>query len=106
MTLMAKIEQEQSDPAAVQRDIVKARDAFTQALTLGSRPGAAQTFLEWDAAKTHALLGQVLFSMGDRAGGREHLEAALRLEPSGPVADATRQYMRQAHLGDNTSSLQ
>jgi predicted negative regulator of RcsB-dependent stress response len=95
MALMSKIEQEQADPAAVQRDIVKARDAFEQALTLGSRPGAPQAFLEWDGAKTHALLGQVLFSMGDRAGAREHLEAALRLEPNGPVADATRLYMRK-----------
>lgn len=98
MTLMAKIEQEQTDAAAVQRDIVKARDAFEHALVLGSQPGAVQTFLEWDGAKTHALLGQVLFSMGDRAGAREHLEAALRLEPSGPVADATRQYLRKLSL--------
>jgi len=95
MALMAKIEQEQADAAAVQRDIVKARDAFEQALAIGSRPGASQAFLEWDAAKTHALLGQVLFSMGDRDGARQHLETSLQLEPSGPVADTTRQYMRK-----------
>jgi tetratricopeptide (TPR) repeat protein len=98
MTLMVKIEQEQraGDQQAVQRDITKARDAFEQALRIGTAPGAPPAFRqEWDAAKTHALLGQVLFSMGDRAGAREHLEAALQLEPSGPVADVTRQYLKQ-----------
>ena len=97
MTLMAKIEQEQKrgDQAAVMRDIVKAREAFEHALAMGSMPGAAQTFLEWNAAKTHALLAQVLFSLGDRAGAREHLGTALRLEPTGPLAEATRQYMKK-----------
>jgi len=97
MTLMAKIEQEQKrgDQAAVVRDIVKAREAFEHALAIGSTPGAAQTFLEWNAAKTHALLAQVLFSLGDRGGARDHLETALRLEPTGPLADATRQYMKK-----------
>ena len=95
MTLMVKIERDQSDPAAVQRDLVKARDAFREALALGNRPGALGSYLEWDPAKTHALLGQVLFAMGDRAGARTHLEAALRLQPSGGIADICRQYLRQ-----------
>jgi len=79
----------------VQRDLVNARHAFEDALTVGSQPRAAQVYLEWDGAKTHALLGQVLYSMGDRAAAREQLETALRLQPTGPVADATRQYLRQ-----------
>ena len=98
MTLMLKAEQEQraGDQAAVLRDITKARDAFEQALRLGTAPNAPPAFRqEWDAAKTHSLLGQVLFSMGDRAGARQHLEAALQLQPTGPVADLTRQYLKQ-----------
>ena len=98
MTLMLKIEQEQhaGDQAVVLRDITRARDAFEQALRIGTAPNAPPTFRqEWDAAKTHSLLGQVLFSMGDRAGAREHLDAALQLEPTGPTADLTRQYRKQ-----------
>ena len=97
MTLMARLEQENAagDQAAVQRDIVRTRDAFERALSLGSAPGAVQTFLAWDGAKTHALLGQVLNSMGDRVGARQHLEASLRLQPTGPAADLTRRYLQQ-----------
>jgi len=97
MTLMAKIEQEQrqGDQAAVVRDLRKARDAFEEALRLGNAPGAANMYVEWNAAKTHALLGQVLFSLNDRSGAREHLEAALKLQPTGAVADVTRQYMQK-----------
>ncbi|MGH3056527.1 MAG: tetratricopeptide repeat protein, partial [Gaiellaceae bacterium] len=97
MTLMVKIEQEQSgDQAIVLRDITRARDAFEQALRIGTAPNAPPAFRqEWNAAKTHALLGQVLFSMGDRTGAREHLQAALQLEPTGSLADMTRQYLKQ-----------
>jgi tetratricopeptide (TPR) repeat protein len=97
MALMMHLEEEQrqGDQAAMRRDIVRARDAFEQALRLGSLPGAAQGFPQWDAAKTHALLGQVLFSMGQRDAAREHLETALHLEPTGPVAEVTRQYLRK-----------
>ncbi len=102
MTLIARIEQEQrgGDQDAVTADIVKARAAFEQALKLGTLPAPTQAspiigFPQWDPAKTHNLLGQVLFSLGDRAGAREHLETALRLNPSGPVADATRLYMQR-----------
>ncbi len=96
MTLMARTEQAQSqgDQAAVERDIAAARNAFEQALRLASMPGAAETFQEWDGAKTHALLGQVLLALGDRAGAREHLEAALRIQPVGPAADITRRYLQ------------
>jgi Flp pilus assembly protein TadD len=65
-------------------------------LRIGTAPHAPPAFRqEWDAARTHALLGQVLFNMGDRAGALEHLNAALQLEPRGPVADVTRQYLKQ-----------
>jgi tetratricopeptide (TPR) repeat protein len=95
---MARAEQaqRQGDRAAVLREVTGAREAFEQALRLGNTPGMAPTFLQqWDPAKTHALLGQVLFSLGDRAGARDHLAAALRLEPAGPVADVTRQFLQK-----------
>jgi hypothetical protein len=97
MVLMARAQQAQAqgNQAAVIHALADARTAFEQALQLGSMPGAAQTFLEWDGAKTHALLGQVLFSMGDRAGAREHLETSLRIQPSGPAAHVTRRYLQQ-----------
>ena len=96
MALMAQIQAEQShgDQAGVRRDIVKAREAFEQALALGATPAALRAYSEWEPAKTHALLAQVLMSLGDRTGAREHLDTALRLEPTGPVADLVRQYMR------------
>ena len=100
MTFMARAEhaQQQGNQATVGPDITKARDAFEQALALGSPPQAASVFVQqWNPAKTHALLGQVLFSLGDRIGARTHLEAALQLEPTGPIADLTRQYMRRLH---------
>ncbi len=98
MTLMAhlEVEQQQRDQPAMVRDIARARAAFEDALRLGSLgAAAAQGFPQWEPAKTHALLGQVLFSMGDRSGAREHLETALRLDPTGPTAEITRQYMRK-----------
>ena len=36
-----------------------------------------------------------LNSLGDRAGAREHLQIALRLQPTGPVADVTRRYLER-----------
>jgi Flp pilus assembly protein TadD len=97
MMLMSKIEREQQagDQAALLRDMAQARAAFAHALQLGQRAAATSAFPQWDEAKTHALLGQVLFSLGDRAGAREHLETALRLEPRGTVADVTRRYMQK-----------
>jgi predicted negative regulator of RcsB-dependent stress response len=97
MTLMAKAEEDQrrGDSAAVLDDVRGARSALESALTLEKRPGGESFLEQWDPAKTHALLGQVLLSLGDRAGAREHFEIALRLEPTGPIADVTRRYLAQ-----------
>jgi tetratricopeptide (TPR) repeat protein len=75
--------------------VQQAREAFERALQMGDTPGSEEAFFQWSPAKTHSLLGQVLFSLGDRDGARRHLETALSLEPSGPVADLTRQYMQR-----------
>jgi tetratricopeptide (TPR) repeat protein len=97
MTLMAKAElaQRQGDSAAVLNDVRAARSALETALTVKDAPGGEIFLEQWDPAKTHALLGQVLNSLGDRDGAREHLQTALRLQPTGPVADVTRRYLEQ-----------
>ncbi len=78
------------------RDVTRARDAFESALRLGAAPNAPLAFQqEWDAAKTHALLGQVLFALGDRDGARAELETVLRLQPSGPLAELSREYLNR-----------
>lgn len=73
----------------------QAREAFERALQMGAVPGSEEAFFQWSAAKTHALLGQVLLSLGDRQAARRHFEAALGLEPDGPVADVTRQFLQR-----------
>lgn len=75
--------------------VQQAREAFERALAMGAVPGSEEAFFQWSPAKTHSLLGQVLFSLGDRQGARRHLEMALSLEPAGPVADLTRQFMQR-----------
>lgn len=82
------------EPELAAAHVHAARDALEQALEMGKVAGADEAFFQWEPPKTHALLGQVLFSLGDRPGAQRHLETALRMEPSGPVADMTRQYMR------------
>lgn len=84
-----------SEPELALVHVHEARKAFEQALQIGTVPGADEAFFQWEPAKTHALLGQVLFSVGDRAGAERHLGEALRLAPSGPVADMTRQFMQR-----------
>jgi tetratricopeptide (TPR) repeat protein len=97
MTLMEKAEQDQrqGDTATVLNDVRQARSALETALTFQDVPGGQIFLQDWNPAKTHALLGQILNSLGDRAGAREHLQTALRLEPTGPVADTTRRYLAQ-----------
>ena len=96
MTLMAKVEQgqRQGETASLPDDVRRARAALETALTLQDQPGGQSFLQDWDPAKTHALLGQVLNSLGDRAGAREQLQIALRLQPTGPVADVTRRYLQ------------
>jgi tetratricopeptide (TPR) repeat protein len=97
MTLMAKGEhdQRQGDTTAVLAGVRQARNALETALTLEDPPGPQSFLADWDPAKTHALLGQVLNSLGDRGGARQHLQTALRLQPTGPVADVTRRYLER-----------
>jgi cytochrome c-type biogenesis protein CcmH/NrfG len=45
--------------------------------------------------KSHALLGQVLLNLGERDAARSHLETALRIQPTGPIADVARQYLQR-----------
>jgi hypothetical protein len=73
----------------------QARSALETELTLEDPPGPQSFLADWDPAKTHALLGQVLNSLGDRGGARQHLQTALRLQPTGPVADVTRRYLER-----------
>lgn len=45
--------------------------------------------------KAHALLGQVLYTLNDREGARQHLQRALDLGAEGGVAEISRQYLKQ-----------
>lgn len=78
----AEVAQQRGDQAEVVRQVVAARDVLRQALALDPQD-----------YKNHALLGQVLFNLGDRRAAREHFETALRIEPRGPVADTARQFL-------------
>ena len=80
--------QERGDQAEVVRQVKAARRFLEQALARDP-----------DDHKSHVLLGQVLLSLGDRAGARQHLETGLRLEPRGLVADTARQYLQQMNAG-------
>jgi tetratricopeptide (TPR) repeat protein len=97
MTLMAKAEQDQrqGDTASVGNDVRQARSAFEMALAAENAPDGQTYLQDWDPAKTHALLGQVLIALGDRAGARDHLQTALHLQPTGPVADVTRRQLEK-----------
>jgi tetratricopeptide (TPR) repeat protein len=59
--------------------------------------------IELDAGdyKSHALLGQVLLSLGQREAARRHLETALRIQPHGAVADTSRRFL--AELGERAA---
>lgn len=80
----AEAAQQRGDQAEVMRQVVIAREALRQAVALDPRD-----------SKSHALLGQVLFNLGDRVAAREHLETALRIEPRGGVADTAREFLRR-----------
>lgn len=93
MTLMAKAEADQraGDAAAVASDVRAARDALTRALASDAANPAVRE--HWDPEKTHVLLGQVLAALGDRPAARQQFEAALRLQPHGPIADSARRWL-------------
>lgn len=74
--------QKRGDSNEVVRQVYLARDALNRALAADP-----------EDYKSHALLGQVLLSLGDRPGAREHLESALRIEPNGSIADTSRRIL-------------
>jgi tetratricopeptide (TPR) repeat protein len=82
--------------------VLAARDAFERALAFARAADAAQYRSHWDPAKTHSLLGQVYWSLGERERAREHLLQALRLATSDAVATATRRYWQQAFPNEPT----
>jgi Flp pilus assembly protein TadD len=95
LTWMAKAEADQKagNRAAVGGDVRSARDALDAALAFETSAPQRGMLEQWSPAKTHALLAQVLTALGDRAGARAHLEASLRLQPSGPMADTVRRQL-------------
>lgn len=80
--------QERGDQVEVVRQVNSARRFLEQALARDPND-----------YKSHVLLGQVLFSLRDQVGARRHLEAALRIESRGTVADTARQYLQQLNAG-------
>jgi len=95
LALMRKAERAQAanDQATVQSSVVAARAAFERALALGSMPNPPSAFMQWQPAKTHVLLGQVLVALNERELARQHLELVLQLEPTGLTADTARKYL-------------
>ena len=93
--MAAEAAQQAGQGAAVVRYVLQAKQAFERALTYERDPRASRYRELWNPAKTHALLGQVLFSLNDRAGAQRHLETALALEPEGPTAATVRAYLQR-----------
>lgn len=98
--MAAELAQRRGKTTAVASHVANAREAFLAALQYETSEHFSTYRTLWDPAKTHALLGQVLFSLGEREAARQHLATALRLAPSGPVAQTTRQYWQQVFPGD------
>lgn len=95
LTWMAKAQADQNagNRALVGDDVRAARDALNAALAFEASAAERGMLEQWNPAKTHALLGQVLTALGDRSAARAHLDAALRLEPTGPMANQVRQQL-------------
>ncbi|GIW43695.1 MAG: membrane protein [Candidatus Binatia bacterium] len=95
--LTAMMAAEAAQSAGSGRDVLvlvqRAKSALQKALAYEAHPQAARYRELWAPAKTHALLGQVLFSLHDYSGSRFHLERALALDPNGPTAAITRLYL-------------
>ncbi|HUI25058.1 MAG TPA: tetratricopeptide repeat protein [Candidatus Kryptonia bacterium] len=79
----AELAQARGDTAEAQRQVRIAREQLERC-----------TVLAPNEPKGHALLGQVLYTLNDRAGARQHLQLALQLGAEGSVADATRHYLK------------
>ena len=93
MTEMALAARDQAanDPAGVRRHLLGAREAFEKSLAIARQadPGA---LAGWAPAKTHALLGQVLYSLNEKDLARRHLRGNLEVEPTGADDAKTRKY--------------
>ena len=98
LALMRKAEKAQAsqDQRTVTASITEARQAFERALVLGSMPNAPSAFNQWQPAKTHLLLGQVLVALGQRDLARQHLQLVLQLEATGLTADTARKFLAMA----------
>jgi hypothetical protein len=83
---MKRAEQAQArgDQPEVVRQVRAARDFFERALAADPND-----------YRNRVLLGQVLFSLGERDAARAHFEAALRIEPNGRIADTAREFLRR-----------
>jgi len=78
----AEVAQARGDQAEVKRQVLSAREALNQALARDPQD-----------YKSHVLLAQVLMSLGQREAARGHLQEALRIQPTGTIADTARQYL-------------
>ncbi len=98
MTLMVQAEsmQKRGDTAGLAEVVRRARDAFEAALATREAARGSSALEQWEPAKTHALLGQVLLSLNDRRGAIEQFEASLRVQPTGQTADVTRRQLARA----------
>jgi tetratricopeptide (TPR) repeat protein len=81
----AEAAQRAADSEETMRQVRRARGFLERAVALDPRD-----------YKSQALLGQVLFNLGERDAAREHLEAALAIEPSGPIAESARRFLQKA----------
>lgn len=95
LALMRRAERAQAarDQAMVSSSIVQARQAFERAIALGNLPNAPSAWEQWQPAKTHLLLGQVLVALGEKDQARRHLQASLQLEPTGLTAETARKFL-------------
>lgn len=80
----AELAQERAEQREVMTQVTAAKGFLEQALAREPRD-----------YKSRVLLGQVLFSLGERDSAREHFETALKIEPHGSVSDVARSYLQK-----------